>query len=188
MFRGARLVDTTVGPLNIVKAAPPTLQLEEILDMKTLRRASLCVISVGAVAAPAAALAQTVQIEGAVSQGSISKLHSAVTPRSIRIPRVTEPAARHYSIIALQRGFEGGFYLGGFKSNCTGRISRTRVRCSVSWFQGDTVFSGHTEIWYLRRAQEIEWSDSYTITQLDTYCYQVQHRPLARCSHRYHVS
>jgi hypothetical protein len=138
--------------------------------MTALRRSLVCVVGIGAVIAPAPALAQI-----------------AAVPSPTRLPKVTQ-AARHYSIVALRRRFKGEFYLGGFRSTCARRISRTRARCSVAWFQGDWVFSGHTEIWYSRRAQGVEWNYSYTIREVDTYCYQVQHRPLSRCSRHYHVS
>jgi hypothetical protein len=138
--------------------------------MKAVRRALVCLVGIGAAAAPVPALART------------------AAPRLNRLPKVTEQAARHYSIVALRRRFKADFSLGGFNSTCRRRISRTRVRCSVSWFQGDAVFNGHTEIWYSRHGQEVEWNYLYTITDVDTYCSQVQHRPLSRCSRHYHVS
>ena len=64
------------------------------------------------------------------------RLRATPVPRITQLPKVTKQAARHYSIVALRRRFKSGFYLGGFASLCTHRISRTRVRCSVAGSKG----------------------------------------------------
>lgn len=118
-----------------------------------------------------------------IAEASVSHASTA------KLPQMTGQAARHYSIVALQRRFKQDFYLGGFRSRCDKRISRTRVRCSVSWFQGDWLFSGHTTIWYsFDKQARVWWNYSYDITRVDDYCYRVQRRSLKRCSRHYHVS
>lgn len=110
------------------------------------------------------------------------------SPHKPQLPKLTAPDARHYSTVALQRGFNGQFYLGGSSIKCRQRISRTKIRCSVSWFQGDFLFNGHTTIWYLWHGSKPYWNYSYTITRVDDYCNRVQHRPLSKCSRHFHVS
>lgn len=114
--------------------------------------------------------------------------HGWPTPPKPQLPQMTGQAARHYSIVALQHRFKGLFYLGGFKSKCNKRISRTRVRCSVSWYQGDWQFSGRTDAWYSWHGKQVAWNYSYDITRVDDYCHSVEHHSLKRCSKHYHVS
>jgi hypothetical protein len=105
------------------------------------------------------------------------------------LPRLTSQAAHSYSVVTLQRRFGSMFYLGGARIACKRRISRTQIRCAVSWFQGDFLFNGRTAIWYSRdRLGRAWWNYSYDITAVDDYCYRVAHRSLKRCSTRYHVS
>jgi hypothetical protein len=113
------------------------------------------------------------------------RAHVATATR--QLPQITAQAAHRYSVAALQRRFGGMFYLGGSRIICNKRISPTRIRCSVSWYQGDFLFGGRIAIWYSRSGAQIVWNYAYDITRVDDYCHSVQHRPLARCSKHYHV-
>lgn len=104
-----------------------------------------------------------------------------------QLPRLTQQAAQHYSIVALQRRFKGQFYLGGSRITYDRRLSNTKVREKVAWFQGDFFFNGHATIWYSQIGQNMWWNYSYNITQVDDYCYSVEHHSLKSCSRTYVV-
>ena len=71
-----------------------------------------------------------------------------------------------------------GFY--GRKVSCR-RVTRTRRRCHVSGFAGDTVLDGTVTV-YLKR--ERSWSSSYfraRVRLVNDYCLAVNRRPLREC-------
>ena len=133
------------------------------------------------------------------SMGSVQPMNPAVTytwtvtaplapPAPPKLPKLTAQAAQHWSAVALKRNFKGLFYLGGFRVTHSQRISRTKIRDSVAWYQGDYLFNGKTTIWYSFDTQgRTAWNYSYDITRVDDYCHSVQHRPLSKCSKHYHV-
>lgn len=95
---------------------------------------------------------------------------------------MTSAAARHYSKAALRENFKL-FYGASFRHHCT--VTRAHGRCAVSWFDGDFSFYGHTRIWYTRESGRLYWNYAYTITRVNTYCSQVQHRK--HCTRTYRV-
>jgi hypothetical protein len=129
---------------------------------------------------------QSVTASGDIAGEVIGRAHIATPTR--QLPRITGQAAHRYSVVALQRRFGGMFYLGGSRIICDKRISRTGIRCSVSWYQGDFLFGGRSDIWYSRSGAQVAWNYAYDITRVDDYCHRVQHRSLAKCSKHYHVS
>ena len=63
--------------------------------------------------------------------------------------RLTEPAAKHYIKKAMKHEFGSAFKYGNGKRirDCK-RLSRIRMRCTVSWGIGDSGYSGKVAIWY----------------------------------------
>jgi hypothetical protein len=129
---------------------------------------------------------KSVTASGDIVGEVIGRAHIATPTR--QLPQITGQAAHRYSVVALRRRFGGMFYLGGSRIICNKRISRTRIRCSVSWYQGDFLFGGRSDIWYSWSGAQVAWNYAYDITRVDDYCHSVQHRPLAKCSRHYHVS
>jgi hypothetical protein len=103
------------------------------------------------------------------------------------LPTLTRAGALHYAIAALRRRFKSAFYRDGFVGTCKQRISRTRRRCQVGWYQGDFSFGGHAVIWYSVSAGAVWWNYAYNIKRIDTYCLQVMHGSLSTCTRRYVV-
>jgi hypothetical protein len=98
-----------------------------------------------------------------------------------RLDDLTATRARgdaRYVMANHLRSFWRGFY--GRKVSCR-RMTRTRRRCHVSGFAGDTVLDGAVTI-YLRR--ERSWSSSYyhaRVRLVNEYCRVVNRRPLREC-------
>lgn len=127
----------------------------------------------------------TAVLVAAIAILTLPTVASAKPPTSSSLPLMTSRDARHYSATALRRVFKGEFYGGSLHATCK-NVTRARKRCTVSWYQGDAIFTGHTEIWYALNANhEVWWNYGYKITRVDDYCYRVEHRPLASCSRHY---
>lgn len=53
---------------------------------------------------------------------------------------------------------------------CNSRVARDRVRCSMSWFVGDSAFGGRGAIWVTYEGGNRYWNFSYRITRFNEYC------------------
>jgi len=63
--------------------------------------------------------------------------------------------------------FEGAY---ARKVRCNKRVSRTRVRCGMSWFHGDLSFSGKGQIWLTEKGGSTYWNYAYRIDKTNEYC------------------
>jgi len=81
--------------------------------------------------------------------------------------RLTGPAAKHYAKKAMAHEFGASFKHGYAKkvSDCR-RISRLRMRCSISWGIGDLYFKGKVSVWFRNRY----YLYRYRIKRIDEYC------------------
>lgn len=80
---------------------------------------------------------------------------------------LTGPLAKHYVKKAMAHEFGASFRHGYAKKihDCR-RISRLRMRCSVSWAIGDVSFKGKVSVWFRNRY----YLYRYRLKRTDTYC------------------
>lgn len=63
--------------------------------------------------------------------------------------------------------FEGAY---ARKVRCNKRVSRTRVRCKMSWNYGDLSFSGKGQIWLTEKRGNTYWNYAYRVRKTNHYC------------------
>ncbi|HEY6731968.1 MAG TPA: hypothetical protein VI039_13210 [Solirubrobacterales bacterium] len=87
------------------------------------------------------------------------------------VVRLGTVRAARYMRTALARepdlAFRGSY---ARKVSCDKRVSRSRVRCKMSWIYGDVEFSGKGVIWLLRSGGGIDWAYAYTVRKRNAYC------------------
>lgn len=98
-----------------------------------------------------------------------------------RLDDLTRRQARTHVRYVMWRYFRSSWdAFSGRKVSCR-RITRTRQRCHVSGFAGDTAMDGTVTV-YLKR--ERSWSSPYfraRIRLVNEYCHAVTGRPLSEC-------
>ena len=90
--------------------------------------------------------------------------------RGGRLPMLTQPDAKRYARSALRWKFDSYEYSNGKRVRCGKRLSRTRRRCEVKFWLGDTSYKGHVMVWYYWRNGDVWWDTSGKVKQLDSYC------------------
>ena len=56
------------------------------------------------------------------------------------------------------------------KVKCGRRVSRSRVRCRVSWITGDLYFKGAGTIWLAHEGRGTSWNYAYRVRMRNAYC------------------
>ena len=82
--------------------------------------------------------------------------------------RLGSTAAAGYMRAALSRRPALNFRMAyARRVRCNKRLSRTRLRCRMSWVVGDLSFSGRGMIWVTRSTY---WNYAYRVARLNEYC------------------
>jgi secreted trypsin-like serine protease len=78
-------------------------------------------------------------------------------------PMMTRPAAETFTVFTLQGLFGGSFDRARDLRGACRRASRTRFRCSVTWFAGRNIYAGTVSPFYLRRQGAVTWDSRFRI-------------------------
>ena len=83
--------------------------------------------------------------------------------------------AAGYMRVALRRvGLIGAGHARGVK--CNHRIEADRLRCTMSWIEGDFSFVGQGVIWLIYLDHRETWNYSFRILRIDEHCAMVEKR------------
>ena len=91
--------------------------------------------------------------------------------RNGKLPRLTQPVAKHHARTATRGKFGSGFdYANGKKVGCGDRLSRVRIRCKVKFGLGDTGYKGHVAVYYRWKNGDVWWFTKGKFKVTDYYC------------------
>jgi len=90
--------------------------------------------------------------------------------RLTRTPTLHRGEAVRLLKTALRRRFRGSYRAGYGKRHRCVRASRTAFGCRLGWIVGDVVYDGRARISQRRRGQQVLWSYSWRIRQINEYC------------------
>lgn len=100
---------------------------------------------------------------------------------SLRAPRLGTVTARRLARSALrQEGFD--FVINASPRTKCRRSSRTTVRCTFSWTQGDASGVSRIRVSMVPPRADNEWDYSWTTHIYDDYCYAVLDKPASKCT------
>ncbi|CAB4896324.1 unannotated protein [freshwater metagenome] len=137
----------------------------------------------GVVPADPLPLATTVSVawaDGEYEATAIGKYGWAPLPAVA--PKLGVITARSLVWTALRaQGFSSRSVMDGESLKCSRRASSS-FRCRVSWFVGDSATQGTVTVSSPGPVDDGQWTYSWTLRLLDTYCRDVLKRSLARCS------
>ena len=70
-------------------------------------------------------------------------------------------------------GFQAGY---ARRVKCNHRVKADRLRCTMSWIEGDIGFVGRGMIWVTYQHHVESWNYSYRVVRVNEYCAIVEER------------
>ncbi len=87
------------------------------------------------------------------------------------IPTLTKERAEEISAIALEEAFGPKFTHGKEQTIKCERLSKARLKCGVSWFQGPNDYFGKVTVFYSIRRNVVLAGVHYTVNSVNDRCY-----------------